>query len=107
MVPVIRALLPAGLAGLFAFPILVNYLAFYSLRTIFILDCILAPLLVVAYYYGAPQGAVTVAIITSCARVSKAAVLYAAASRLLRRDRADASTGLTSGRIVAQEEAHA
>jgi O-antigen/teichoic acid export membrane protein len=106
-IPVIRVLLPAGLAGLFAFPILVNYLAFYSLRTIFLLDCILAPLLVAAYYFGAPQGAITVAIITSCARVSKAAGLYAAASRQVRRDHTDASTGLTSGRIVAQEEAHA
>ena len=76
-IDLIIILLPAGLAGLIAFPAAVNFLAFFSLRTLLLIDCLMAPFLLLAYYYAAKEGgALAVAWVTVAARCLKALVQH-------------------------------
>ncbi len=85
-IDLIVILLPVGLAGLIAFPAAVNFLAFYSLRTLFLIDGVMAPFLVVAYYFAAKEGGVVaVAWVTVAARCIKALALHMCTARLARR----------------------
>ncbi|MGH9628881.1 MAG: lipopolysaccharide biosynthesis protein [Bryobacteraceae bacterium] len=85
-IDVIVLLLPAGLAGFVLFPLIVNFLAFYSLRSILIVDVALAPLLIAGCWYAATHGGLSqVAIVVSAVRVTKAIVLFLISARLARR----------------------
>jgi O-antigen/teichoic acid export membrane protein len=85
-IEIIMILLPAGIAGLISFPVVVNFLVFFSLRQLFIVDCIMAPFVIVAYYYAAREGgAPAVAWVTSVSRLAKTIILHLIATRIARR----------------------
>jgi O-antigen/teichoic acid export membrane protein len=85
-IAIVMILLPAGIAGLIAFPVVVNFLAFFALRKLFVVDCIMVPFVVVAYYYAAKGGgAHAVAGVTSISRLIKAITLHIITVRIARR----------------------
>lgn len=55
-IDIIMLLLPAGIAGLIGFPLVLSFLAFFALRKLFLVDCIMAPFTVAAYCYAAREG---------------------------------------------------
>lgn len=95
---VIMMLLPAGAAGLIAFPLAVSFLAFFALRKIFLVDCLMAPFMVAAYYGAASTGgALSVAAVTAVSRLLKALILHGLVVPLARRIDDEAAPARTGG----------
>ena len=82
---VVLVLLPAGLAGLINFPLTILLLLFLRPKFLLAFDCLLFPLLLLAYSWAIPQyGAMGAAIVTSTAALLKTAVMQGLAWKLLR-----------------------
>jgi O-antigen/teichoic acid export membrane protein len=83
--PAIVVLLPAGLCALINFPLTILLLLFTRPRFLIALDCILLPVVFVAYRLVIPTyGVLGAAIVTTTATLLKTAVMQVSAWRMLR-----------------------
>ncbi len=84
--PVIKILLPAGVASLIGYPLTLNFLIFYRPRVFLAIDAGLAPFMAAGYWFAAKHGGVlAVAEVTCAARLVKFAISQYYSYRLSRR----------------------
>jgi hypothetical protein len=96
-------LLPAGLCALINFPLTILLLLFTRPRFLIALDCVLLPMLFVAYRLVIPTyGVLGAAVVTTTAALLKTAVMQVSAWRMLRPHR-DTARG-SAARYLSIEE---
>jgi O-antigen/teichoic acid export membrane protein len=97
-------LLPAGLAGLVNFPLTILLLLFLRPKFLLAFDCVLFPLLLLAYAWVIPQyGAMGAAFVTSAAALLKTAVMQCLAWTLLRKGPTEPAMPFRALAMAAQE----